>query len=80
VEAGSSVYALTAAGDRDGRIGLASLELEESGVARVTVRVSEDRGTLWTEPQVVYQEQGAIPRLGPDSFGLGLKAAEVRVP
>ena len=69
------MYALTAAGDRAGRIGLASLEL-----ARVTVRVSEDRGTLWTEPQVVYQEQGAIPRLGPDSFGLGLKAAEVRLP
>src|SRR5207247_7034740 len=44
------VYALTAAGDRDGRIGLASLELEESGVARVTERVREDRGTLWPAP------------------------------
>ena len=68
VEAGPSVDTLTAAGDRDGRICLAYLELEESGVARVTARVSEDRGVSWTEPQVVYHEHGAIPLLGPNSL------------
>jgi len=68
VEAGPSVDTLTAAGDRDGRICLAYLELEESGVARVTARVSENRGASWTEPQVVYHEHGAIPLLGPNSL------------
>jgi hypothetical protein len=68
VEAGPSVYTLTAAGDRDGRICLAFLELYEGGAARVTARVSEDGGVRWREPEVVYHEHGAVPLLGPNSL------------
>jgi len=68
VELSERPHEVIAAADSAGRICLARLRYDEGGLTTVTASLSGDRGVSWSEPRVVYREEGELVVFDPDSL------------